>query len=60
MEDYGKLWRFVKALNMVIKLTGFDFGDGMWYPTVKLSDDTGKNMGDKRLIESINEQLRIQ
>lgn len=50
----------MKALNMVIKLTGFDFGDGMWYPTVKLSDDTGKNMGDKRLIESINEQLRIQ
>ena len=50
----------MKALNMVIKLTGFDCGDGIWYPTIKLSDDAGKHTGDKRLIEIIQEQLRIK
>lgn len=40
----------VKPLNMVIKLTGADFGQGM-IPVVKLSDDEGKHTGNPEAIE---------
>ncbi len=48
----------IKPLNMVIKITSANFGRG-WYPTVKLSDDTGKNMGNMTFIEHIREELHI-
>jgi nicotinate phosphoribosyltransferase len=39
-----------KSLNMVIKLTGVKVDD-RWVPAIKLSDDEGKNTGDKKEIE---------
>jgi len=39
-----------KALNMVIKLVEV-LVNGKWIPSIKLSDDKGKNTGDKREIE---------
>lgn len=48
----------IKPLNMVIKITSANFGHG-WYPTVKLSDDIGKNTGNVTLINSIKTQLGI-
>lgn len=48
----------IKPLNMVIKITSANFGFG-WYPTVKLSDDLGKNMGNVALINNIKAQLGI-
>lgn len=40
----------VKPLNMVIKLTAADFGQGM-IPVVKLSDDEGKHTGSPEAVE---------
>ena len=48
----------IKPLNMVIKITSANFGNG-WYPTVKLSDDVGKNMGNMTFIEHIRTELHI-
>jgi nicotinate phosphoribosyltransferase len=48
----------VKPLNMVIKLTEIDFGEG-WIPTVKLSDDPGKNTGHSNAIKLCKESLNI-
>jgi nicotinate phosphoribosyltransferase len=48
----------IKPLNMVIKITSANFGNG-WYPTVKLSDDTGKNLGNTVLINNIKAGLHI-
>jgi nicotinate phosphoribosyltransferase len=48
----------IKPLNMVIKLVSANFGHG-WRPTVKLSDDAGKNLGGTLLIDSVKKQLNI-
>lgn len=40
----------VKPLNMVIKLTEAKPEGEEWIPTIKLSDVTGKNTGDKEMI----------
>jgi len=48
----------IKPLNMVIKITSANFGNG-WLPTVKLSDDLGKNMGNMTLINSVKSRLNI-
>jgi len=48
----------VKPLNMVIKMTGAKF-DGQWIPTVKLSDDKGKNTGDKDMLDLGKRTLMI-
>ena len=48
----------IRPLNMVIKITSANFGRG-WYPTVKLSDDVGKNLGNMTLINHIKEELHI-
>ena len=48
----------IKPLNMVIKLTSCNF-NGRWIPTLKLSDDLGKNMGNTSLIDSVKKQLNI-
>jgi nicotinate phosphoribosyltransferase len=48
----------IKPLNMVIKITSANFGQG-WLPTVKLSDDLGKNMGNMTLINSVKGRLNI-
>jgi nicotinate phosphoribosyltransferase len=45
-------------LNMVIKLTACFF-DGRWIPTVKLSDDPGKNIGDPAEVLLCKQILRI-
>ncbi len=49
-----------KPLNMVIKLTGadFGFGDGL-RPVVKLSDDEGKHTGDPVKVKQIKEELGL-
>jgi len=49
----------VKPLNMVIKLTGVDFGQG-WVPCVKLSDDIGKNTGDDAEVSLCKQILGIK
>jgi len=48
----------VKPLNMVIKITSANFGSG-WFPTIKLSDDAGKNTGNVSLINNVKAQLGI-
>ena len=48
----------VKPLNMVIKLTEVDFGQGR-VPTVKLSDDIGKNTGDSTEVTLCKQVLGI-
>ena len=48
----------IKPLNMVIKITSANFGNG-WQPTIKLSDDVGKNLGNTNRINSIKTILRI-
>jgi nicotinate phosphoribosyltransferase len=53
-NDVGQL-----PLNIVIKMTGCKAG-GMWVPTVKLSDDVGKNTGESDEIANCKKQLRIQ
>jgi len=49
----------IRPLNMVIKITSANFGNG-WYPTVKLSDDAGKHTGSSNLIEQIKSRLEIK
>jgi nicotinate phosphoribosyltransferase len=47
-----------KPLNMVIKLTEADFGDGFKH-AVKLSDDVGKHTGDLETINKIKGELNV-
>jgi nicotinate phosphoribosyltransferase len=47
-----------KPLNMVIKLTAIDFGDG-FKPVVKLSDDEGKHTGSPERILEVKKELQI-
>lgn len=48
----------VKPLNMVIKISEVLFNDD-WIPAVKLSDNKGKNTGNKDEVESCKKILRI-
>lgn len=48
----------VKPLNMVIKLTAIKVGES-WVPTVKLSDDCGKNTGPEENVAICKKILRI-
>lgn len=48
----------VKPLNMVIKLTSADFGQGM-IPVVKLSDDAGKHTGNPEAVDLVKRELGI-
>jgi nicotinate phosphoribosyltransferase len=48
----------VTPLNMVIKMTAVKI-DGVWVPTIKLSDVSTKNMGDKQIIELCKKTLNI-
>jgi nicotinate phosphoribosyltransferase len=48
----------IKPLNMVIKMTSADFGDGV-EPTIKLSDDEGKYTGEYPEIEFAKTELGI-
>ena len=48
----------VKPLNMVIKMTGADFGNGM-VNVVKLSDDIGKHTGNPEAIEMAKKELGL-
>lgn len=48
----------VKPLNMVIKLTSVDFGNGD-VNVVKLSDDLGKNTGDQEEVQKVKKELGI-
>ena len=47
-----------KALNMVIKMTRANFGQG-WVDVVKLSDENGKHTGKPESIRMVKEQLGI-
>lgn len=47
-----------KPLNMVIKLTTIDFGDGP-KPVVKLSDDKGKHTGLPERIDEVKKELQL-
>jgi nicotinate phosphoribosyltransferase len=47
-----------KALNMVIKMTRANFGQG-WVDVVKLSDENGKHTGKPEAIRIVKEQLGI-
>lgn len=49
----------VKPLNMVIKMTAAFINDE-WIPTIKLSDDKGKNTGDSEEIELAERILHIK
>lgn len=49
----------VHPLNMVIKMTGC-YNDGEWLRTIKLSDDKGKNTGDKKTIELCKQILVVK
>jgi nicotinate phosphoribosyltransferase len=49
----------VAPLNHVIKLVEADFGDGP-QPVVKLSDDTGKVLGDAALVERVRLEIGWQ
>jgi nicotinate phosphoribosyltransferase len=49
----------VKPLNIVIKLTSCDFGQG-WIPTVKLSDSKTKHTGDVSMVNICKQTLGIQ
>jgi nicotinate phosphoribosyltransferase len=48
-----------KPLNIVIKLTEANFGDG-WVGLVKLSDDTGKHTGDPADVASARRVLGLE
>ena len=48
----------VTPLNMVIKLTGADFGNG-FVDVVKLSDNPEKNTGNPEAIERVKRELNI-
>ena len=47
-----------ESLNMVIKMTGADFGQGMVH-VVKLSDTPGKHTGDKQRIAWVKQELGL-
>jgi nicotinate phosphoribosyltransferase len=47
-----------KPLNMVIKLTAIDFGNG-FKNVVKLSDDAGKHTGDPTTIAAVKKELNL-
>ena len=50
-----------KPLNMVIKMSeAKPSPDDEWIPTIKLSDDIGKNMGDSKMIEVCKYLLNIK
>lgn len=48
----------VKPLNIVVKMTGVLF-DEQWIPTVKLSDDLGKNTGDQDMVDLCKKVLMV-
>ena len=48
----------LKPMNIVIKLSSVNI-DGVWYDTVKLSDDLGKYTGNEEEIHLCKETLRI-
>lgn len=51
----------VTPLNMVIKMVAcrpYDYSD-LWIPAVKLSDDVGKNTGDREMIELCHRTLGV-
>jgi nicotinate phosphoribosyltransferase len=48
----------VKPMNIVIKLSGVKVNDEL-IPCVKLSDDKGKNMGDRKEIDLCKGMLRL-
>lgn len=50
----------VKPLNIVIKMTGINAGDGTgWVPVIKLSDSLGKHTGNSSMIELCKQVLGI-
>ena len=49
----------VKPLNIVIKLSSAKVL-GEWVPTIKLSDNIGKNTGDKRMVALCKDMLNIK
>jgi nicotinate phosphoribosyltransferase len=49
----------VKPMNIVIKLSGVKVNDEL-IPCIKLSDDKGKNMGDRKEIDLCKGMLRIE
>ncbi len=48
----------VKSLNMVIKMTKANFGQGM-VNVVKLSDDKGKHTGNSDAIRRAKEEISV-
>lgn len=49
----------VKPMNIVIKLSEVNVNNE-WVPSVKLSDDKGKNMGESTEVDLCKKMLRIQ
>ncbi len=49
----------LQPMNIVIKLTDVLTSDGVWVPTVKLSDEPGKHTGDANMINLAKSILRI-
>jgi nicotinate phosphoribosyltransferase len=49
----------VNPLNMVIKMTAVKI-NGIWVPTIKLSDVSTKNMGDSRTVQLCKATLNIE
>ena len=47
-------------MNIVMKLTGVLGTNNEWIPTVKFSDEKGKQTGDPKMIELVKESLRIK
>ena len=47
-------------MNIVMKLTGVLGANNEWIPTVKFSDEKGKQTGDLKMIELVKESLRIK
>lgn len=47
-------------MNIVMKLTGVLGTNDEWIPTVKFSDEKGKQTGDPKMIELVRESLRIK
>lgn len=48
----------LKPLNMVIKMSDCLIRDE-WVPTIKLSDDEGKNTGDSKMVQLCKDTFRI-
>lgn len=47
-------------MNIVMKLTGVLATNEEWIPTVKFSDEKGKQTGDAKMIKLVKESLRIK